>query len=59
MTQILENLEKNAFVLIGKATEMTELFGKFPAQDNGEFKEQMKMIGDDFGTLTRAIFAFE
>jgi len=59
MTKLLENLTKNMFVLVGKATSMAESFKDFPAPENGDFKEQMSEFGDDFGTFGRTIFNFQ
>ena len=56
--KLLENLTKNAFVLVGKATSLAETFKGFPAKENGDFKEQMSEFGDDAGTLVRTIFNF-
>jgi hypothetical protein len=39
VTAISENLSKNMFVLMGKATSMAETFKDFPAADMDDFKE--------------------
>ena len=56
--KLLENLTKNAFVLVGKATSMAESAKGFPSNDKSEFSEQMSEFGDDFGTFGRTIFNF-
>ena len=58
INKLIENLTKNAFVLVGKATSMAESAKGFPASDNNEFKEQMMEFGDDFGTFGRTLFNF-
>ena len=55
---LIENLTKNAFVLVGKATSMAESAKGFPSNDRGEFSSQMQEFGDDFGTFARTIFNF-
>ena len=57
-TQLLENLTKNMFVLVGKITSMAETFKGFPAVGRDDFKEQMSEVGDDFGTFLRVIFQY-
>ena len=59
LPKIIENLTKNAFMLIGKLTSLTETFKGFPAADRDDFKEEMNEIGDDAGTFTRILFNFK
>ena len=56
--KIIENLTKNMFVLMGKVTSMAESLKDFPATEDGEFKEQMREFGSDFGTFMRVLFNF-
>ena len=56
---ISANLSKNMFVLMGKATSMAETFKDFPAQENEDFKEQMREFGSDIGTGLRVVFNFQ
>ena len=43
--KLLENLTKNAFILVGKVTSLAETFQGFPAKDGEGFKQQMKELG--------------
>lgn len=56
---LLQNLSKNVFVLVGKATSLAETFKGFPSSENDEFREQMKELGQDTGTFIRVIFNYE
>ena len=55
---ITQNLTKDMFVLMGKVTSMAETVKDFPADDNGDFKEQMREFGSDAGTFLRVIFNY-
>ena len=59
MSAFTQNLTKNMFVLMGKLTSMAETFKDFPAEDEGEYKEQMREIGSDAGTFIRVLFNYE
>ena len=59
VNKLLENLSKNAFVLIGKVTSLAETFQGFPAKTGEGFKEQMKELGQDAGTWVRVIFNYK
>ena len=59
ITTIAANLEKDMFVLMGKLTSMAETIQGFPADDNGDFNEQMKEFGSDAGTLLRVVFNYK
>ena len=39
MSKLMENVTKNMFVLMGKATSMAETLKDFPAPDKRDFKE--------------------
>ena len=52
---LIDNLTKNMFVLVGKITSLAETLKGFPANDNGDFKEQMQELGDDAGTVVRTL----
>ena len=39
MSKLMENVTKNMFVLMGKATSMAETLKDFPATDKRDFKE--------------------
>ena len=56
---LLTNLSKNMFVLVGKMTSLAETFKDFPNSDNDAFREQMKELGQDAGTFVRVIFNFQ
>ena len=56
---ITQNLSKDMFILMGKMTSVAETVQGFPADDQGEFKEQMKEFGSDAGTLLRVIFNYD
>ena len=58
MPKLTENLTKNMFVLVGKITSLGESMQGFPAAEAGEFKEQMKELGQDAGTVLRIVFDF-
>ena len=58
MPKLTENLTKNMFVLVGKVTSLGESMQGFPAADQGEYKEQMKELGQDAGTVLRIVFDF-
>ena len=47
------------FVLIGKVTSLAETFKGFPASETEGFREQMKELGQDAGTLLRVTFNFK
>jgi len=55
---LMQNLSKNMFVLVGKVTSLGETFQGFPANDPQEFKEQMKELGEDAGTWVRVMFDY-
>ena len=59
VNKLLENLSKNAFVLIGKVTSLAETFQGFPAASGSEFNNQMKELGEDAGTWLRVIFNYK
>ena len=59
MSQITENLTKNMFVLMGKLTAMAETMKEFPAEDEGEYHEQMRELGSDAGTFLRVIYNYQ
>merc|ERR1719199_1862012 len=52
------NAKDNMFPLIGKVTEIGQELDGFPSDDNSEFKMEMKMIGDGFGSSIRLILDF-
>ena len=58
MSKLMENVTKNMFVLMGKATSMAETLKDFPAEDKRDFKEQMTELGGDAGTFTRVFFNY-
>ena len=55
---VTQNLSKDMFVLMGKLTSVAETVQGFPADDNGDFKEQMREFGSDAGTALRVIFGY-
>ena len=55
---ITQNLSKDMFVLMGKLTSIAETIEGFPADDNGDFKEQMREFGSDAGTALRVVFNY-
>ena len=59
METITQNLTKNMFVLMGKLTGMAETLKSFPAEEEDEYREQMRELGSDAGTFLRVIFAYE
>ena len=59
MNKLIENLTKNMFVLMGKITSLAESLKDFPAEENEDFKEQMREFGSDFGTFMRVIFNYQ
>ena len=58
MPKLTENFTKNMFVLVGKMTSLAETMQNFPANENGEFREQMKEFGEDAGTALRIVFNY-
>lgn len=50
---ILENLSKNAFVLMGKSGSMVEQIKAFPAENPEQLMVQAMTIGEDLGTFIR------
>ena len=59
METITQNLTKSMFILMGKLTSMAETLKKFPADDEGEYEEQMRELGSDAGTFLRVVYNFE
>ena len=59
MPKVLENLTKNMFVLVGKMTSLAETLQDFPQEEQSEYQEQMRELGDDFGTGLRVIFNYQ
>ena len=55
---ITQNLSKDMFILMGKMTSIAETVQGFPADDQGDFKEQMREFGSDAGTALRVIFNY-
>ena len=47
------------FVIVGKLSTLAETLKEFPAEEEEDFKEQMREMGDDAGTTMRVIFNFE
>ena len=58
LSKLMENVTKNMFVLMGKATSMAETLKDFPADNKRDFKEQMAEIGGDGGTFMRVFFNY-
>ena len=50
---ILSNFSKNAFVLMGKSSNMAETFKEWPAENPDQLMVQSMELGDDFGTFLR------
>ena len=59
METITGNLTRSMFVLMGKLTSMAETLKNFPAEEQDDYREQMRELGSDAGTLLRVIFAYE
>ena len=56
---MVENFTQNMFVIVGKLSTLAETLKEFPADEEDDFKEQMREMGDDAGTTMRVIFNFE
>ena len=52
-TTILNNLSKNAFVLMGKGSSIAALIQEFPAEDPDSLMVQAMTLGEDLGTFIR------
>ncbi len=52
-SSILENLSKNAFVLMGKSSSMIEQIKAFPAENSEQLMVQTMTISEDFGAFVR------
>jgi hypothetical protein len=58
-SKFLENLTQNMFVLMAKATEMTQIYKAFPAETAEALYEQTYMLGNDVGTLLRVLSGYK
>ena len=59
METITQNITKSLFVLMGKLTGLAETLKSYPAEEQDEYREQMRELGSDAGTFLRVIFAYE
>ena len=59
METITQNITKSLFVLMGKLTGLAETLKSFPAEEEDEYREQMRELGSDAGTFLRVIFSYE
>ena len=50
---VLENFTKNAFVIMGKGSMMSETYKEFPSDNPGAVMAQALEMGEDFGTIVR------
>ena len=57
-TTLMQNATSNMFVLIGKFTEITEIFASFPAATTDDLYTQTNTIGNDIGTTIRVLSGF-
>ena len=55
----LQNISKNAFVLMGKSAEMGETWKEYPAPQLDELHDQAVILGESFGTFLRTGLDFE
>ena len=55
---VLENLAKNAFVLMGKGSSMISTWKDFPSKNPDTLMVQALELGEDMGTLTRISIDF-
>jgi hypothetical protein len=55
---IIDNATKNMFVIMGKMTEITEVFSQFPAENSTDVLEQSQTLGTDIGTIIRVLIGF-
>ena len=55
-SSVLENLSKNAFILMGKGSSIAEMIKskQFPADDPNQLMVQSMTIGDDIGSFIQA-----
>ena len=51
---VIDNLTKNAFVLMAKGSEMAETIQEWPADNPEALKVQAMKIGEDLGTFVRS-----
>ena len=56
---VIDNLTKNAFVLMAKGSEMAETFQEWPADNPEALKVQAMKIGEDLGTFVRSGLDFQ
>ena len=50
---VMDNYTKNAFILMGKGSQMAEMWKEFPAEDPEMALSQALTLGEDLGTFAR------
>ena len=58
MGDMLDNITKNMFALMGKFSSFAELMKEFPAESDDELKMQTLEMGEDFGTFMKTALNF-
>lgn len=53
--KIMQNLQKNMFVLMGKLTDLSELVQNFPPKTQEDAYKMTYTVGDDVGTVLRVL----
>ena len=56
---LMDNVTKNMFVLMGKATEVTTIIQEFPAETAAELYTQTSSLGNIVGTVLRLLSGFQ
>ena len=57
-SNIMANMQKNMFPLVGKVTEIGQSLEDFPSPDADMYKMQMKTIGDGVGSSLRLVLDY-
>ena len=58
MGDMMDNITKNMFALMGKFSQMAELMKEFPAESDDELKQQTLELGEDLGTFMKTALNF-
>eukprot|EP00352_Strombidinopsis_acuminata_P005124 CAMPEP_0176363458 /NCGR_PEP_ID=MMETSP0126-20121128/19124_1 /TAXON_ID=141414 ORGANISM="Strombidinopsis acuminatum, Strain SPMC142" /NCGR_SAMPLE_ID=MMETSP0126 /ASSEMBLY_ACC=CAM_ASM_000229 /LENGTH=194 /DNA_ID=CAMNT_0017719747 /DNA_START=148 /DNA_END=732 /DNA_ORIENTATION=- len=58
MGDMMDNVTKNMFALMGKFSSFAELMKVFPAESDDELKQQTLEMGEDFGTFMKTALNF-
>jgi hypothetical protein len=57
--QLMANIQKNMFVLMGKLTDLGQIVRTYPPTDATAMYDQTYQIADDLGSLLRVVIGFD